>query len=334
MQQALEIRDFEIERRLEAFARARLNPDHAVVARTRARVMREARLQFQGAAAPAVVPMSIAGGRRPLARRLAMPLLAASVWIGIAVGSVAASGAGGPLYPTRLWVENALLPSAIADRTTAEIARLDTRLGDALSAAARGDTGAVAAAIDAYRQIADDALAATTGDEPLETLIGAALARHQAVLASVAASLEAKGSATAADAVETALQRAIDHNAAVVARLAETGGRNGAGTPGSSTGGTGGRTGSGSGGASSGSGGSGDGATGGGGGNGGSDQGATGGTGGSDQGGTGNAGNGQDGGKPSKEPKPTPDSTDPGRSAPPIPGDGQNQGGAGQGSQH
>src|SRR5829696_4196881 len=42
----IELRDYEVERRLELYARARLTPDPQVKARARARVMREARLRF------------------------------------------------------------------------------------------------------------------------------------------------------------------------------------------------------------------------------------------------------------------------------------------------
>jgi hypothetical protein len=260
--------------------------------------MREARLQFvaAGIAAHVVPAVTMAGHRSPL-RRLAMPVLAASLWIGVAVGSVAAAQAGGPLYSTRMWIERATLPAAGSDRMAAELARLDARLGDALGGAARGDEGAVAAALDAYRQIADDTIAATTGDPDLEAIVGAALDRHQAVLSAVAASLEAKGNTAAAASVESAIQRTIAHNAAVVAGFATNG--SGGDTNHDSSGGQ--TTGSGSGGAVNGGSGSGNGATGGG---------TTGGgdpAGGNGQTGNGQTGNGQDGGnKPSKAPKPTP----------------------------
>jgi hypothetical protein len=292
--QALDIRDFEIERRLEAFARARLSPDPNVTARVRARVMREARLQHVAArdAARAAAPIPLVS-RRSTVRRLAMPLLAASVWLGIAVGTVAAAQAGGPLYPTRLWIEGATLPAGGYARTTAEIGRLETRLADALTAAARGDTAAVAAALEAYDSIAAEALAGASGTEELEVLVAAALDRHRAVLTAVAASLDEKGSSTAAEAVERAIERAVEHNAAVVDRL-------GAGKPSDSTGtnGSGANAGSGStvggpGSATGGSGGS-----------------TSGGQSGADQSGSGTGAGGEDGdgSKPSRPPKPTPQS--------------------------
>jgi hypothetical protein len=308
-----ELRDLEIERRFEAFARARLTPDPQAVARARARVMREARLQFEAARiASHVVPAMTLGSRPSVARRLAMPVLAASVWLGIAVGSVAASQAGGPLYPARLWVEVTTLPTNAADRTAAEIVRLDARLGDAMTAAARGDAAAVGAALDAYREIADEAIAVSTGREDLEAIVAAALERHRGVLTAVAESLGSKGNATAAAAVEAAIERAIERNSAVVAGFATNGGGRAAGGSGTDAGSG---TAAGDDGSSAGSGDSG-GATGGttpgsgteagsgaAGGSGGNAAGAGTGT----TGGSGNADNGQQGGsKPSRDPQPAP----------------------------
>lgn len=227
--QALEVTDFEIERRLDAFARARLSPDPQATARARARIMREARLQFDAARiATHIAPVAHASRRSPL-RRVAMPLLAASLWLGIAVGSISAAQPGGPLYTTRLWVENATLPASGAARANAELERLDVRLAEAMGAAAHGDANALAAAIDAYRQIADDALAAAMGDAALEGQIAAALDQHEVVLTAVAAKLESKGNTTAAAAAEAAIARAISHNRTVVDRLESKDAGNGAG---------------------------------------------------------------------------------------------------------
>jgi hypothetical protein len=295
--QALDIRDFEIERRLDAFARARLSADPQVTARTRARVMREVRLQHEAARdaarAAAPVPLIVRGST---VRRVGTPLLAASMWLAIAVGSVAAAQAGGPLYPTRLWLEQATLPSGGSERTAAEIGRLETRLADALTAAARGDTSAVAAALAAYDSIAAEALAAANGNADLEAIVAAALDRHRAVLTAVAASLDELGNSTAAAAVELAIERSIEHNAAVVQRIG-AGQPTGSGTnagAGTTTGGSTGST----------TGGSGDSTTGGT---------TTGGQTGGDQSssGSGSGDQGDGGAKPSRSPKPTPEPTAP-----------------------
>jgi hypothetical protein len=284
--QAVDVRDREIERRLESYARARLTPDPRAVARARARVMREARLQFEASRIAAhmapVVPLAT---RRSTARRLMMPFLAASLWLGIAVGSISAAQPGGPLYTTRIWIENAALPSGGVARASVELTRLDARLSDALAGAARGDVNAVQAALDAYRQIADQTIAEAAGDPALEALVSAALDQHLAVLAAVASSLEAKGNDIAAAAVEASIQRTIEHNEAVVTRIGTSGAGSGAngGSP-----------------AAPGTGGSGNGAGSGAAGNGSTGDGA---------GGTGGTGGGTDAGdpdKPDKTPKPTP----------------------------
>jgi hypothetical protein len=222
--QAIEVRDREVELRLEAFARARLSPDREIVARTRARIMREARLQFEASRIAAhMAPVIIVAPSRSIGRRLAMPILAATVWLGIAVGSISAATAGGPLYPARLWIENAALPADGTSRASAEISRLNDRLGEAVAGAARGDAGAVEAALDAYGQIADEAIAAARGDATLEALVAAALDNHRVVLAAVATALEGNGNDTAAAALEDSIQRTIDHNEAVVDRVRATG---------------------------------------------------------------------------------------------------------------
>jgi hypothetical protein len=217
--QALNAGDFELERRFEAYARARLSPDPQATARIRARVMREARLQHDAARIAAHMAPAMADHRRTPFRRLAVPLLAAAVWLGIAVGSIAASQAGGPLYPARIWVETATLPAAGAGRIDADLQHLDARLGEVLSAATRGDRGGVAAALEAWAQSAEDATQSSGTDEALEDRVAAALSNHQAVLTAVVQNLLDKGNDTAAAAIQANIVRAIDHNAAVIANL-------------------------------------------------------------------------------------------------------------------
>ena len=91
--------EIELERRFDAFARARLSPDPAATARIRARVMREARLHHDAARIALHMAPAIEARHRSSVRRLGVPLLAATVWLGIAAGSIAAAQAGGPLYP-------------------------------------------------------------------------------------------------------------------------------------------------------------------------------------------------------------------------------------------
>jgi hypothetical protein len=218
--QVMEAADFEIERRLDSFARARLSPDPQAAARMRARVMREARLRF---AAP--MPLSptsevVALRRSPRrTRRLGLSVLAAAVWLGVMVGSISAAQAGGPLYGARMWIENVTLPVDATARATAELARLDDRLTEVIAAAARGDAGAVQAALDAYRAIADTAIATAAGSDALEALVSKALDAHLAVLTGVADKLTARGNDTAASAVQAAIERTIARNRAAIVQI-------------------------------------------------------------------------------------------------------------------
>lgn len=256
--QAIDAGDLELGRRLDSYARFRLSPDSRAAARIRARVMREARLQHDTAwiiAHETPSPAALAS-RRPVLRRLAMPFLAATVWLGIAVGSISAAQAGGPLYSTRLWIETATLPAGGPSRAQAELARLDARLGEAMSGAARGDQAAVTAALDAYGQIADETTAWSIGDARIQALVAVALDEHVSVLTAVAARLGEKGNATAEAAIEVNIQRTIDHNAAVIQKLdAKAGNGSGSGGAGGSGGGAGNGGGSGGGAGNGGSGG-------------------------------------------------------------------------------
>jgi len=217
--QATDAGTIELGRRLDAYARARLSPDPQATARTRARVLREARLSFEAARIAVHVAPAIAASSRTMRPRLVMPFLAAAVWLGIAVGSISAAQAGGPLYPTRMWVETAFLPSDPVGRTDAELDRMDARLAEAVSGAARDDRMAVSAALDAYFQIADDAILGSSGDPDLEARVAKALNQHQDVLALVAARLADKNNSTASDAIERNIERAIEHNAAVILNI-------------------------------------------------------------------------------------------------------------------
>ena len=242
--QAIEIRDRELERRFDAFARLRLSPDARAIARIRARVMREARLQHEASRIAAYVAPAVEARRRSVFRRAVMPLLAAAAWTVIAVGTIVAAQPGGGLYPARLWVERATLPTTASARVDADLANLDDRMSEALAAASAGDRGALSAALEAYGTSAEDATATSAGDLGLGARVEAALGRHQIVLSALVAGLTARGNDTAVDAIERNIQRAIDRNAAVLAALATRRGgdaADGAGNGGNGANGAGGR---------------------------------------------------------------------------------------------
>ena len=217
--QASTIGDLEIEWRLDAYAAVRLSPSARAAARMRARIMREVRLEFAArAAAPA--PLAAMDGARSrrrsvLIRRGAGLLLAAALSLGVAGGAMAAAQAGGPLYSARVWLETVTLPSGAAGRTDAEIVRLDSRMAEVLAAYRSGDGGAVAAALLAYQEIADEALAGAGDDAAALDRLRAALDRHLAVLSAVAAKVPPQASGS----IQQNIDRAIEHNAATVERM-------------------------------------------------------------------------------------------------------------------
>jgi hypothetical protein len=157
-----------VRERLAAYSETHLAPDAAAVVRIRLRVMAEARARLAPAAVSAertqpipFRPRRVAWGRR----RTMAALLAASLALVLATGATLAAQPGGPLYGVRLWVETVSLPADPAARAEAELSRLDARMQEAVRAAADGNESAVAAALAAYRQILDDAVAAA-GDKP------------------------------------------------------------------------------------------------------------------------------------------------------------------------
>jgi outer membrane biosynthesis protein TonB len=86
---------------------------------------------------------------------------------------------------------------------------------EVIAAARRGDHAAVAAALLAYEQIADEALIAAAGDEAAIERLRIALDRHVAVLEAIAAKVPPQAS----DAIGRNIDRAIEHNGATLDRI-------------------------------------------------------------------------------------------------------------------
>jgi hypothetical protein len=211
--------DLEVERWLSDFARARLTPSAASKARSRARVMREARLAFadqagQAAAAADREVVRLARRRKALRRAGALAFAAALSLIAVG-GALAASTAGGPLYGARVWLETVTLPADGSGRAAAEIARLEARMAELEAAVASGDRVAAAAALEAYEQIADEALLAAGTDVAAIDRLEAAFDRHIAVLRRVADQVPPQ----AAESINRNIERAIDHNDAAIQRI-------------------------------------------------------------------------------------------------------------------
>lgn len=165
----------ELERRLGAYASARLAPDRIAVTRMRSSVIEEARMHVLDARL---------SRRRNGRRRLVALAMAATLTIGGAAGVAAGSNAGGPLYPVRIWLETAAMSPDQSTRALERLHQVDARVLDLERAASAGDQNAVAAAIDAYRAAVATAVEeAETGpdNDRLETL-KAALGLHLVVL--------------------------------------------------------------------------------------------------------------------------------------------------------
>lgn len=171
--------DEELQRRLEAYADERLRPDPLATARARARVMVEARSPRPLAG---TIPEVADHRLTPRSWRPLLGLLAATLALVVAVGgAAAASGPGGALYGARLWLEEVTLPSDPDARAEAELRRIEARFGEAEAAAARGDQGALAAALAAYQSTVDEVLDSAPSElrqGELETV----LSKHLVVL--------------------------------------------------------------------------------------------------------------------------------------------------------
>ena len=211
--QALEPRaGEELDRTIARYMRVRLDPSAAETRRVRAAVMEEAwrrRLSTPVAAAAAGGrirrrgPFAAWGGRR-VGVALAFALIA-----GLTVGSsaFAASRAGGPLYDTRVALEELTLPTDPTARLEAELALAQGRVADMVDAASRGDEGAVEAAARAYGSSLGD-LDSAHGAQAGRAL--AAVRLHQAVLRDVLTQVPTQAQGGIAQALARSTV-AIDH---------------------------------------------------------------------------------------------------------------------------
>ena len=182
---------------LMAYGHAELDPAPAAVEQTRRAVMAAARRRDPRARPARRLLGGLAGwgGRRP-----ALALVAALLGLlALAGGTFAASRAGGPLYDARLWVETLSLPSEPGGRVDADLARLQTRLDEATTAASQGNGAAVQAALNAYRDI----VAFAGDDVTRDARLRLELERHRIVLEALAGVLPAP----AADALNRVLDR-------------------------------------------------------------------------------------------------------------------------------
>ncbi|HEX5828755.1 MAG TPA: hypothetical protein VFY23_14610 [Candidatus Limnocylindrales bacterium] len=214
----------ELERRMDRFARVRLDPSAAQAKRARAAVMEAAWRQRLGApgATPAgnvhpegqtATGLARARRRGPFAgwspRRVGASL-AAAVLAGLMVGTTAfaASRAGGPLYDVRVALEELTLPADAQARLEAELALAQGRLAEIIAGVVTADPGAVSASVRAYLDSLDDLDEATGGRADRAM---AAILVHREILLDVLARAPASAQA--------GLRMAVARSSMVIARL-------------------------------------------------------------------------------------------------------------------
>jgi hypothetical protein len=218
--------DARLRARLEAYAEMRLTPDLAVSSRIRARVLAVAHRQADLARADAALTIVTAAtdraampARRPRARwrRPLVALLAASLVVSAGAGSAFAARPGGSLYEARLWLETLTLPSDSSERALAELERLQQRLSEAAEAVASGDVAAAEAALAAYEAIMDQASSAAIAsrDDVAIAVLQTGVGHNVDVLQALILALPDR----AADAIELAVQRAIDRSDRAIERI-------------------------------------------------------------------------------------------------------------------
>lgn len=215
-----------IEDLLRAYADARLAPTTRGLARMRVAVVAQAAM----AAEQRRLDTDRAVGRRwaltgfQLPRRAMAFGLAASLAVGT-TAAVFAAPPGSPFYGARIAIENALVPDNSDARLAAHENRLTQLLADAQAAARGGDAAALDAALAAYQDEVDAAVADLGGAPERLTRFEAELGKHVADLTALEASLPAQA------AIEHALatsQKALDK---LQQQGAQQGGRQGGGKP-------------------------------------------------------------------------------------------------------
>jgi hypothetical protein len=203
---------------LEAYADARLAPRGAVLARMRRNVIAEldartALLEAERAARHAKPQQTwwrMVHLRVP--RGIAAAGMAATLTFATSA-AVFAAPPGSPFYNARVALEQVFLPAETDDRVAAHERHLQDRLAEAQAAANRGDLVALEAALAAYRAEVDVAVADVGSDPELLAHLEAELAKHTAILESLAAQLPE----------QVAIEHAIEVSQKAAKKLHDTG---------------------------------------------------------------------------------------------------------------
>ena len=193
----------ELAQRLGAYASARLSPTRAASARIRAAIIEEARMRALEAALGRSPHRHRSGPRRVTAL-----LLAATLTLAAAVAVSATSSPGGPLYGARIWLETVTLPASADARALERVRQIEERLVDAEQAAASGNGTAVAAAVAAYRDAVETAVAEVGTDADRLARLEGALGLHVTVLETLAGKVPAAAAPGIGRAIETS-QKAV-----------------------------------------------------------------------------------------------------------------------------
>jgi hypothetical protein len=192
MDQTTDPGERELERRLDAYADARLTPTDSTTSRMRTSVMTAAHRRAALIEADATfdaadeTPTALAAKRRAAGRggwkRPLMAVFAGCLTLSILGVTTVAARPGGPLYAARLWTEMQNLPADLMARAEAEVQRLQDRIDEAQQAISAGDGPGTAAAMDAYTHIVVEAADGSDGNAAAASTIEVRLTIHVRVL--------------------------------------------------------------------------------------------------------------------------------------------------------
>lgn len=204
---------------LETYADARLSPRGAVLARMRRHVLAEAAARAAAEDARLQAAIAAAAPKRSWAsihfpRRLAAVGIAGAMTFATSA-AVLAAAPGSPLYGARVALEQVFLPSRTDDRVAAHERLLAERLAEAQMAADGGNAAALQAALTAYQAEIDEAVADVGYDPELLAFLEGALAKHTALLESLAGKVPEQAAG--------AIQQAIQASQKAARKLHETG---------------------------------------------------------------------------------------------------------------
>jgi hypothetical protein len=201
--------DDELAMALRAYADARLSPDQWASTRMRVAVIEAANDALRrGSARPVPLRRRWGGGLRAGT----FAALVAVLSISIGASAALAASPGGPFYGVRLWIEDQTLPASGQARTDAQIAQIDERVDEATVSADESNDGGVGAALAAYGNELDSAFADAGQDPTKLQHLQSEVSKHIAVL---------EGLLKSNPAAAAAIQRAIDHSNALLARIAD-----------------------------------------------------------------------------------------------------------------